>query len=812
MDRLGQDLRFAVRGFRRTPGFFATAVIILAIGIGMSVAMFTVFRAVLIRQLPVVDQDRIAVMWPYVNDPNVEVAPGTNVLSVVRRESRTMRDIAGVAHWPATPAPFVDNDRTVSLARGMVTANFFDVVGARPALGRLFHQRDDEIGWRPGDTKVAAQTLVLSYRAWREKFGGDSSIIGRRLLEPLSRLTFTVVGVAPVGFDYPAGAEYWQPMWQEWNSDVSAFAVARLVPGATLNAARDEYLAVENRVKPEYHFRGAHAATFTDTVLGNISPVLRILTAAVGLLLLIACLNVGNLLLLRSSGRAREIAVRRALGAGYTDIVRQLLIEALALAIAGGALGFALSVALLRALIVFKPANLPRLDDIQLSGTPALVAIGITSLAVLAFGLLPALFAARTNLASPMRFDSRSGSETRRRRAVRQILVASQVALATIMLGGAALLARSLQRLEGQNAGYDADHLSILTYTWNAPKYNTLSSILGLAQRLTKQVSAIPGVTAATPLVVPPLLGDGVWQVRFDKEGQSPAEALKNPAVPAEVCGPDFFRTFGVSVIRGRAFTERDDTTSTLVAIVSESAARRLWPGEDPMGKRIRLPGGTRDSFGGGADWRTVIGVARDAHLRTVRDASPLVYLPYLQGSWQGSIAIRASVPLTALLAALRRAGHDADPQTELFNPKTMDQLLAVPLSQPRLGALLMSSFGLVALLLAAIGLYGVMAALVRDQTREIGIRIALGATGARVRGDVLRRAAMVTVSGAVVGLIIVLGTSRVLTTLLFRVSPTDPLALGGACVVLLAVATFAAYLPARRATRIDPVQALRAD
>jgi putative ABC transport system permease protein len=265
-------------------------------------------------------------------------------------------------------------------------------------------------------------------------------------------------------------------------------------------------------------------------------------------------------------------------------------------------------------------------------------------------------------------------------------------------------------------------------------------------------------------------------------------------------------------VIRGRAFTDGDDTTSALVAIVSESAARRLWPGEDPMGKRIRLRGATRESLAGGSDWRTVIGVAKDTHLRTVRDVSSIVYLPYLQGYWQGYIAIRSTVPLTALLPALRRAGHDADPQTELFNPKTMDQLLAVPLSNPRLGALLMSTFGLVALLLAAIGLYGVMAALVRDQTREIGIRIALGATGARVRAEVLRRAAVVTGSGAIAGLVVALATSRILDSLLFQVSPTDPIALGGACAVLLIVSAFAAYLPARCATRIDPARALRAD
>jgi hypothetical protein len=324
-----------------------------------------------------------------------------------------------------------------------VTANFFDVLGVRQALGRLLHLGIDEIVATPTSAVTAAQTLVLSYRAWHENFGGHSSVIGRRVLEPLSRLTYTIVGVAPPGFDCPAGAEYWQPMWSEWNSNVGAFAVARLAPGATLSAERVEYLAIESRVKPEYHSRGAHAATL-----------------------------------------------------------------------------------------------------------------------------------------------------------------------------------------------------------WKASRLKALPAMLGLAQRLVKETSAIPGVVAVTPLVVPPLVGDAIWQVRFDKEGQSPSEANLNPATPAEMCGPGFFRTFGVPVIRGRAFTDGDDTTSALVAIVRESAARRLWPGEDPMGKRIRLRGAKREDLGGDSDWRTMIGVAKDTHLRTVGDASPIV--------------IPARPP--GILARLHRDSHERSP------------------------------------------------------------------------------------------------------------------------------------------------------
>jgi predicted permease len=601
-------------------------------------------------------------------------------------------------------------------------------------------------------------------------------------------------------------------MWSGWQSSVSSFAVARLVPGATVAAARDEYAAIEGRLATKLRLRGAHAATFAETVLGNVRPVLGVLTAAVALLLLIACLNVGNLLLLRASTRARELAVRRALGASFGHLVRQLLAEALAIAVAGGVLGLLVAIAALRLLVTYAPPNIPRLDDVRLAGAPVAVAAAVSALAVLLFGVVPALLIARGQLAAPLRFDARIGSETSRRRLVRQTLVASQMALATVLLGGAGLLARSLERLESQDTGFQSDHLSVFWYSWNARKDSTLTRMVALGDRVLRRVRAIPGVTAATPLVAPPMLGNGVWQVRYGVDGQSQADVATNPLFPTDMVGPEFFRTFAIRLVRGRAFTERDDASSPLVAIVSESVARRLWPGRDPIGQRMRVPGAVPTSLLGGDGWRTVVGVAHDTHLRTLREASPMVFLPSLQGYWQGSIAIRSTTDLRALLPALRTAGREADPDLALWSPQTMDEILDEPLAQPRLGALLASSFGIVALLLAAIGLFGVMASLVRDRTREFGIRMALGAPQGHVRMAVLGQAGLVAGSGAIAGLVTALATSRLVGALLFGVSPTDPLALGGACLVLLAVAGVAAYLPARRATAIDPVRALRAD
>lgn len=802
MERLMSDFRFAVRGFRRAPAFFATAVAIVALGIGMSVAMFTVFRTVLVRRLPVVDQDRIVVMWTYRGDPKNEFTLGTKELSVVRRQSRTMRDIAAIAHWPATASPFAYGERSIELNRGMVTGNFFSVLGAKPALGRLFSPSDDEV---PGSSAVGAhRALVLSYRAWRETFGGDSTVIGRHLIEPLVRIDYQIIGVAPPGLDYPAGVGYWIPMWQGWQSTVSAFAVARLTPGATVAAAANEYLAIERRLQGAANFDGAHAATFTDTILGNVRPVLATLTAAVALLLLIACMNVGNLMLLRGTSRAREIAVRRAIGASYVDIVRQLLVETLVITAVGGVVGWAIASALLHLLVVAAPPNLPRLDNVQLAGTPIAAAILVSLFAVLLCGLAPALTSARANLALPLRLDSRAGNESRPRRRLRETLVACQIALAMIMLGGAGLLTKSLLRLQSQDVGFVSDHLSVFWYSWNAVRDDTETKVVRLGDRLVRRIQTVPGITAATQIVIPPMLGEGVWQTRVQRDGQTDAEAEKNPNIDMEFCGPDYFKVFGVPILRGRAFTENDRPGSPPVTIVSEDVARLLWPGEDPIGKRIRM------FFEKEA--RAVVGIAHDTHLRTLRAASPTIYVPVLQGTWQGSIAIRSTTPLPMLIPALRAAGRDVDPDLELWNPRTMDQVLADPLAQPRLGALLMSSFGVVALVLSAIGLFGVMTSLVRYQTREFGIRIALGATPARVRADVLRHAAIVVGIGAVVGLTAALLTSRILSSLLFQVSPTDPFALGSACVVLLCVAAAAVYLPARRATSIDPARALRSD
>lgn len=799
MNRTWQDIRLALRGLRRAPTFTATAVLILGLGIGMAVAMVTVFQAVLLRQLPVREQDNVVVMWTY-RDPAVEFGTLRRDVDEVRRVTRTMRDVAAVAHWGTTPGPLVDGDRSLVLNRTVVSGNFFDVLGARPMLGRLLRPDDELAGAKP--------VVVLSYKSWQREFGADPGIVGRYLVEPYSQWRYEIIGIAPAGLDYPVGAGY----YLSWSNAgrMGVTAIARLLPDATAEMARAEFLSIVQQQGPERQLIGAHVFPLEEEVLGDVRPLLLVMTAAVALLLLIACVNVGNLLLLRTASRVRELAVRRALGATYGDLVRQLFVETGCLAVAGGTLGLLSAQALLRTLVAFAPASMPRADVIALAGVPIAVAIAVTFAAVLVFGVLPALIAARGNVASPLRLDVRSGGETRGRSRVRQTLVASQVALAVVLLAGAGLLTRSLAQLQRIDLGFTTERLSVLAFSWpaTATRYDSIpKKLFPVGEQLMPRLRAIPGVLSVTPVVAPPFVGANVLLGRMDIQGQSAAEIANNPLVPMELGGTEYFRTLGIPLRRGRGFLDSDDERGAQVAIVSEAIARRWWPNEDPIGKRIK--------FWGGPDtltWRTVIGVAGDIHYRELRNANPSVYLPWRQAYWQATVAVRTSGDLASILPAVRRELAAVDPQLNLWYTRTMDQLLDAPLAQPRMSATLLSAFGLVALLLAAIGLYGVMASMVREQTRELGIRMALGATPERVRGSVLRGALLVTGAGAAVGLAAALMTSRLLTKLLFQVSPTDPVTLAGVSALLLVVALAAAYLPARRATRIDPVQALRAD
>jgi predicted permease len=622
-----------------------------------------------------------------------------------------------------------------------------------------------------------------------------------------------IIGVAPPGFEYPSGCDVWLPMTRDATTQVDI--VARLSPHVTIDAARSGFHALAQRDNPfaivgagsgqGFDIAGVDIRSFADTVLGSSRPAVIVLTLAVVLLLLIACVNVGNLVLVRLLGRTREIAVRRAIGAASADIVRIFLVENGFIAVLGGFLGFICALVVLRIIAVVAPVQLPRVDALSQTGAPYDIAVGVTFCALLVFGVMPSLLAAREGSYAILRSDARTGAEGRQRRRARQWLVATQMALALVMLTGAALLVRTLARLQSMELGFQPDHLSVLSFTGPQSAIPTDTAAFDVAEQLVHRFQSLPGVVSVTPIESTPFKGKSFFIMQVAPATQSAAERAHNPFIGWEFVGPEYFRTFETPIRRGRAFTPSDTKDAAKVVIVSESLARQFWPDEDAIGKRVKT---ADDSI-----W-TVVGVASDTHYRDLKSGGPLVYFDWEQMApwWNGDIAVRTSTALAAILPSLRAATHDVNPKLVLFDAQTMDQFLARPLAQPRLSASLLAGFSLVALLLSALGLFGVISSTVRQRTRDIGVRIALGATAGDVRRLVLGDAMRVASVGTTVGIVAALFVGRALTSQLYGVSPVDPVSLVVSALVLFAVAIAAAYIPARRATRIDPVAALRAE
>jgi putative ABC transport system permease protein len=824
-DAFRLDLLYTLRSIRRAPAFSVTVALILGLGIGMTSAMFTVFESVVLRPLPVRDQDRIVELSGVAQGAATEFPVLPIQLRRFRAQARTLQGVAGIAHWRVFSDALSDGDRPLILREAVVTDNFFQVLGARPAVGRLF-QPGDAGEW--GSSAPNGVAVVLSFGTWREVFGGDSAVVGRHLHEPKMNWSLTIVGVAPPGLDYPRGVEYWVAS-NYGGLDV----VGRLAPGATPAAARSEYHAFLDH-DPDLvkslgtRTIGAQVHTLEQTVTGDARPALLILSGAVVLLMLLACVNVGNLLLLRAAGRGRELAIRRAIGATTADIVRHLLTESVLLAVAGGVLGVLFAGLLLDGLIRLAPTGVPKLDLITLGGWPLLIGAGVTASTVIVFGVVPSLGALRFDLSSPLRLDGRSGTESRNLRRTRHALVASQIALALVVLAGAGLLLRSLERLTDLSTGYSTDHLALLSvsFSWrqmdadckpNAAALTYADSVrwrqcddllnFNAHDRLMAQLRTAPEIASVSPTTAPPFLGSNVWMGKIVAERQSESDGKANPWFGLDFVGPEFFRTLSVPILKGRAFTNADREGAPRVAVITEGVARRLWPNDDVLGKRFHNPGEDEpDSL------ITIVGVTADLHFRQYREATPTIFRPYRQTYAQGYFVIATHGSPSASFVAIRRAVRDAGAGAQFASVQSMDNLIAPQLAAPRFEALLLSIFACAAVVLAAIGLYGITASAVSQQTRELGVRLALGATPGSLRRMVLSQALRVTGAGAAVGLIGALVGSRLLTTMLFEVSPFDPLTLMAVSLLLVGVALLAAYLPARRATRIDPARALRAE
>ena len=807
LNAVADDVRYALRALLHQPAFTWTAVAVLGIGIGAATAVFAAFQAVVVEDLPVADPGSLVHLSLQARTGEA-VTLSPEEIAVLAQDSRTLEGVAGVAAFGAEAFPLTDEGRSLVLAMSSVTADFFQVLGARPILGRLLRPADGEEG--------ADLATVITYEAWQRDFGGSPSVLGARLTQSQTRRTYTVVGVAPPGLAFPVGVGYWVPSGPPGHralGGASMEVIARLAPDASHEAARSELLSLSQALDarrprprdPEV----AGIRSLADAVLGDVRPMLLAITLAVGLLLLIACVNVGNLFLVRTTQRSREVMVRRALGAGSGGIVRLLLVESALIGGGGGVLGLGFAAWLIRMLPLLAPAHLPRSEMIGLAGTPVGTAFCVSLAAVLFFGVVPPVVASKGNLASALRADGRAGTGTKARRRVRQGLVAVQVSLAVILLFGGGLVVRSLRHLQGLDLGYDAKDVAIVEVSLDRRGHGPAETFALLADVLDR-MRETPGVTAATWIMSRPFMGaQGILTLRPTLDGQADEDAESNPRYPVEVGGGELFQTLGIPIVRGRGLLATDREDAPRVAVVSQAVAQRLWPGEDPIGHRIRMT--TSRPY-----WWTVVGVAGDTRFRGLRAPTPTIYVHYRQmqvlpAVW--TVAVRTDEDVEVVLPTLRDLVRDLGDQVDVWRGGALsDYLNRGPLAEPRMSASILAVFGLAALLLAALGLYGVMALAVRERTHELGVRRALGATAHRLRSDVLVDALRVTAAGTAAGLVVALLLSRLLAPLLFDVEPWDPSTVLGVCAMLLSVGLLAAYLPARRATGVDPTEALRGD
>jgi putative ABC transport system permease protein len=794
-----------MRSLRRWGGVGYLAVVILALGIGLSIAVFTVSEALLLRPLPVRDQAGLVVLWGTSPQRPFDYPLGWSDGREFARDARTLERSALYLYNGAGPLPIRDGDQVSRLSRALVAGDFFEVLDVRPALGRALRPDDDVPG--------APSVVVLSHAVWRDRFNGDPQVIGRRIHLYGEGIEYTIVGVMPQGFDFPKGTDFWAPVTPSMSPEVLSlmafYVVGRLAPGATPAHAAEELTTFFQRPEAppwQRELRGV-ATAWPRLVAGDIRPALIAFAAVAGLLLLITCINVATLLLVRGVVRAREIAVRLALGATRSRIVVQLFTENAVLAIAGGALGVAVAAGAVRLFIAFAPPGVPRLDEIGLNAMAVAAALAITAVATILVGLAPALVTSRLELHTALRSD-RGQSATRRSRLGTEALAAGQLALAVVVLAAAGVITRSLIKLEGADLSLEPSRLLIGELALRPDLLASAEQQRAMLERLVPQLEAVPGVRAVSPVVAVPFSGAGGWDGQPAAEGQSPEESAANPMLNMEVVGPGYFETLGVPVLRGRALTHQDREDAPAVVVVSQSTARHYWPGKDPLGQRLLMGDDPEQAF-------TVVGVVPDTRYRELREARPTIYFPLRQSFFPfapATLAIRTDGAPSALVPRLRAVIGETARGVALISAAPFETFLERPLAGPRMNAFLLAVFAGTALTLAAVGLFGVMAAMVRQRTRELGIRLALGAAPRDLRQMVLRRGLAIAGVGVVVGLLGALLVNRLLVALLYGVSPTDGVTLVVSAGFLLGVAALASAVPARLTTRVDPLLALRSD
>jgi putative ABC transport system permease protein len=813
LDDALSDVRQAARSLRRSGSFAVVAITTLALGIGASVAVFSVLNGVLLRELPVAAQDELAVLWTAAPARGTDHLPVSwRELSGYREQTRAFSGVAGVAYQGAIEQVLLDAGEPVTVAATWVTGDFLPLIGVTPVHGRLLLPDDDVPG--------AAPVMVISHGLWQRHFGGDARAVGRAL-EWDGRLV-TIVGILPAGFAYPAGVDVWTPVLPAFPATLDPGAhpasimvfnlVGRLHAGADVRSGRADFgaflRATDGERAPAQRGLEPVATPFAELITGDVRQTIWAAVAAVALLLLIACVNVANLLLIRGSARTQELAVRSALGAGRGRLVRQLLAESTVLAVAAGLLGVALGSAALRILVAIAPAGLPQRELIGIDAQVLLFALLATTAAALLSGLLPAARAAGD---LSVRLGGRRSTEPGRRggQLLRHSLVVAQVSLAILVVAAGGLLVRSLVTLQSVDMGFNHERLLIVPAMLPPQLQLPRTQLADVQEAMVERVHAVPGVISAAALPRPPFSGEAGWTAMYSGDGQLPEEQATNPWVNFEVVGPEYFATLELPLRRGRGFERGDREDAALVAIVSEAVARHTWPGEDALGRRVKL--GPPDGPG---EWHTIVGVVGDTRYRELAQPHPTLYLPIRQfgGPVPMTLAVRTRDDAATIVPALRVALQQVHPELMLLGGGSVQELLRTPLARPRFSALLIGAFGAITLLLAVVGIYAALAATMRQRTREMGIRMALGARAGDVRALVLAQGMRLVVLGSAIGVAGALLSGRLLRSLLYETSPTDPGTFIAVVALILAVSALACYVPARRASGTDPAVTLRAE
>ena len=803
-----QDVRFALRMLRKNPGFTAVAVLTLALGIGANTAIFSVVYAVVLKPLPYARAEQLV----HVFAANAqEGIAGTGIsyanFADLRAQNHIFTEMAASQFHQLT---LTGHGEPAIVDVFVVTAEFFSLFEQKPLAGRAFLPDDG----KPGAPPVA----VLSENLWRVSFGADAKIIGSSIV--LDKRAFTVVGIMPAGFRYPAltaNAPLWIPLAQDplfgsWLPRRGGHwmrVTARLKPGISQVQVQAELAALSARLATEFPAENSgwtiHTLPLLQMIAGNVKPSLLVLLGAVGLVLLIACANIANLLLTRATSRAREMAVRSALGAGRSRIIRQLLSETAVLGLLGGLMGIALAYWGVQSLSSMLPADLPRANEIRVDHFVLGFALLLSILASCGFGLAPALFAADSNVQSSLREGGRSGESGKQRR-TRGFLAAGEIALAMVLLVAAGLLLRSFANLVSMSPGFDPAHIVKADISLPQFQYSTPRQWAAFSSELLEHIQAEPGMRDSA-FVVPVPIGQGKINLGFEIVGSPPLSAGSSRLADYVSVSPDYFRVMGIRLLAGREFNGHDIMPSPRVTVISEALARRYFPNQDPLGQRL-IFGFPLDSAGA----REIVGIVADVRDMDLGQApEPMMYVPFAQGPfWGGALVVKSSLSASSIAATVRADVRKIDRDLPVTDVTTMSELLHASVEQPRFRTFLLGTFAAMALVLAAVGIFGVISYSVSCRTREIGIRVALGSSRPSILRMILRETLTLTLAGLALGVPCALVASRLAKHMLFGISASDPVTFSAVAAGLAVVAALAAYVPARRAMRVDPMIALR--